>query len=93
MTRDEAKTVIRNQVAIEAYSRGSELQLRYDGKDWEDFDHTFTPDFKNSKWEWRIKPVPREVFISSFALPGDSGVWYTGDAGMLYPRKFREVLE
>ena len=82
---------------VEALANGKVIQHRNAGG-WYDASHVF---FDNPAHEYRIKPEPREVWISRFPDGHDGLTWYETEeaAHRAYGRvgavqvRYREVIE
>lgn len=108
MTRDEAREAVK---ILEAYADGKTVQIRLKSPhasetDWQNvvFDENripqhWPPDFM--KWEYRIKPEPREILLYDSTDPRNTGltdVWLGPNPTKKEIEqhnlvRFREVLE
>lgn len=92
MTRDEAKKYL---PLIQAFAEGKTIQLfRYVDGCWVD---SVNP-FFDMRLSWRIKPEPREVWVSrnvsGFAWSvADAMDWVGCPPGGEAPKRYREVIE
>lgn len=73
MTREQTKELL---PVMQAWANGGDVQVRDRSRPTDSWD-TYSgsdPDFDNKNWEWRIKPEPREFWIS---LRGEDEQWYS----------------
>lgn len=64
MNREQAATLLSNIEFVKAFAEGKTVQLRVKGsKCWSEASY---PDFQTRNMEYRIKPEPKQVYISVY---------------------------
>lgn len=63
MTQERAKELL---PVITAFANGDTIQVRLIGWHWEDYPLHGEPDFSNTAWDWRIKPLPRKAWVNEY---------------------------
>jgi alkanesulfonate monooxygenase SsuD/methylene tetrahydromethanopterin reductase-like flavin-dependent oxidoreductase (luciferase family) len=88
MNKEETRKAIE---VMQAYVDGEQIELQWSVGEWETYDHDGKPTWNWSKYDYRIKPKPREWWLDLNIGRFHADVEKLPDGNHLI--KVREVLE